>query len=99
MRLLPEHIAVIKHASAELMGADVSVRLFGSRLDDQARGGDIDLLVEAPAAVPNRAKAAAHLAALIERRLGGRRVDVVLLDPATPPASVHAVAKAQGVLL
>jgi predicted nucleotidyltransferase len=99
MRLLPEHIAVIKLASAEVIGAEASVRLFGSRLDDQARGGDIDLLVEAPGTLPNRSMAAARLAALIERRLGGRRVDVVLVDANTPLAPVHAVAKAQGVLL
>jgi predicted nucleotidyltransferase len=76
MRLLPEHIAVIKLASAEVIGSEASVRLFGSRLDDQACGGDIDLLVEAPGTLPNRSMAAARLAALIERRLGGRQVDV-----------------------
>lgn len=46
MRLNPLQINVIQHAVSELAGKDVIVRLFGSRVDDNARGGDIDLLVE-----------------------------------------------------
>ena len=99
MRLLPEHIALIKHVSADIIGADACVRLFGSRVDDQARGGDIDLFIETPHPLDNRAVAAARVAATLERRLGGRRVDVVLVDPSTPPQTVHAVARASGVVL
>ena len=99
MRLQPEQIAVIRHVSAELVGADACVRLFGSRVDDHAKGGDIDLLIETPREVADRAVLAARVAAALERRLGGRRVDVVLVDPATPPQSVHALARATGVVL
>lgn len=99
MRLQPEHIDVIKQVSADLVGADACVRLFGSRVDDHAKGGDIDLLIEAPRPLPQRAVLAARVAAAIERRLGGRRVDVVLVDPDTPAQSVHTVARATGVLL
>lgn len=99
MRLHPDHIAVIKSVTAQVLGADASVRLFGSRVDDQARGGDIDLLIETTTPQPNRAVAAARVAARIERQLGERRVDVVLVDPLTPPQTVHAEARAHGVLL
>jgi predicted nucleotidyltransferase len=47
MRLLPEQIEHIVTASRELLGADARVWLFGSRVHDDFRGGDIDLLVEA----------------------------------------------------
>ena len=54
MRLEPEQIESIKTAVAECMGADGRVYLFGSRTDDQARGGDIDLYVEIPERLETR---------------------------------------------
>jgi predicted nucleotidyltransferase len=44
MRLTFEQIATIRAIVAEFAGSDASVRLFGSRLDDAARGGDVVLL-------------------------------------------------------
>ena len=99
MRLQPDHIAVIKRVTAQVLGDDARVTLFGSRVDDAARGGDIDLLVEVPASLPNRAVAAARLAAGIERQLGGSQIDIVLVDPATPAQTVHIEARAHGILL
>ena len=46
MRLSAGQIAAIKSAAAKVFGPDVTVRLFGSRADDAARGGDIDLHIE-----------------------------------------------------
>lgn len=99
MRLQPDHIAVIKRVTAQVLGDDARVTLFGSRVDDHARGGDIDLFIETPTPLPNRAVAAARLAASIERQLGGRQIDVVLVDPLTPSQTVHAAARAHGVVL
>lgn len=46
MRLSPAQTDVILSCVRQQYGADVRVMLFGSRLDDSARGGDVDLLVE-----------------------------------------------------
>lgn len=46
MRLSPEEIAAIRHLVQGRFGADAGIWLFGSRLDDRARGGDVDLYVE-----------------------------------------------------
>ena len=45
MRLTPKEVAAIREETARL-DPDARVFLFGSRVDDAARGGDIDLLVK-----------------------------------------------------
>ena len=42
---------------------------------------------------------AARVAARLERRLGDRKVDVVLVDPSTTHQPVHTVARQEGVVL
>lgn len=46
MRLAPEEVEAIKAAACEAFGQSAVVRLFGSRVRDDLRGGDIDLLIE-----------------------------------------------------
>jgi predicted nucleotidyltransferase len=46
MRLTPGDITIIRSMVRTRMGPTTGIWLFGSRLDDSARGGDIDLYVE-----------------------------------------------------
>lgn len=46
MRLRPNEVEAIKAAARQAFGAGVVVRLFGSRVHDHLRGGDIDLHFE-----------------------------------------------------
>ena len=46
MRLSDTDIAVIRTLVRVRFGPDSRIWLFGSRLDDNARGGDVDLYVE-----------------------------------------------------
>jgi uncharacterized protein len=79
MRLTPNQIAAIRASANEVFGPSVDVWLFGSRVDDHKRGGDIDLLIRA-------ADMQAHsllvsklrFLGLLEQRLGERKVDVVI---------------------
>jgi predicted nucleotidyltransferase len=47
MRLTSHQIATIESTAKAVLGEDAKVWLYGSRLNDQSAGGDIDLLVEA----------------------------------------------------
>ena len=47
MRLTPAQIDTIKTTARSIAGADASVWLFGSRLDENRCGGDVDLLIQA----------------------------------------------------
>ncbi|MBK1614715.1 hypothetical protein CKO44_14670 [Rubrivivax gelatinosus] len=99
MRLSEDQRRLIRDTVAAALGPQARVRLFGSRIDDSRRGGDIDLLVEVPAPLPDRLRRELELGARLELLLGGRRIDLLLLDPATPRQPVHEAALAQGLAL
>jgi predicted nucleotidyltransferase len=48
MRLTPAQIDTIKSTAAAVLGEGVRVTLFGSRLHDGQKGGDVDLYIEVP---------------------------------------------------
>jgi len=75
----------------------VRVRVFGSRIDDQARGGDIDLLVESSEILPDRQRKALTFVARLQRRLGDQPFDVLVVDPDTKRQEIHRNALRQGV--
>jgi predicted nucleotidyltransferase len=99
MRLTDEQANAIRRIAREEAGDDSSVRLFGSRLDDTARGGDIDLLVESTHPIEHPALFGAHLAGRLMRALGGRHVDVLLAAPNLKVLPIHAIAAREGLLL
>jgi predicted nucleotidyltransferase len=47
MRLTPSQITTICATARQTLGEGARVSLFGSRLDNDRKGGDVDLLVEA----------------------------------------------------
>ena len=96
MRLRDEERIAIREAAARFFQAEV--RLFGSRVDDAARGGDIDLFIESDLAVSDVAARRIAMLAHLERQLGERKVDLVVADGRSDLA-IHRVARAHGVLL
>jgi predicted nucleotidyltransferase len=99
MRLTHHQVEVVRETVAAMFGSTATVHLFGSRVDDAALGGDIDLLVETDEMLENRAAAASRLAAALQLRLGDQRIDVVLVDAATPLLPVHRAARREGIRL
>lgn len=97
MRISSQAREAIVRTTAELAGAQARVLLFGSRLHDHLRGGDIDLLVQCPQPVARPVWLAAQINARLQRALGERKIDVLLVDPTTVLEPVHRVAQAEGV--
>jgi len=75
MRLTQEQISSILEIVKQFAGKDATVYLFGSRLNDRAKGGDVDLLIETgkPLTLLDRAHIKMHL----EKKLG-LPVDVIV---------------------
>ena len=99
MRLTEEQIEAIRISVNEVYGLGAQVWLFGSRVDERRRGGDIDLLVR-PAATHIRPSLASKVRFLniLERRIGERKVDVIV-EVADDSRPIVRVAHETGVLL
>lgn len=99
MRLTAEQRSAIVEETTRTFGPAASVRLFGSRADDARRGGDIDLHIEAegsPAELLDRELA---LYARLLRRLGERRIDIVVQPRGATLRPIDEQARRSGVLL
>ena len=98
MRLSPDEVVAIKDAAALAFGNDAVVRLFGSRVDDDARGGDIDLLIEV---APGRAGIVQESLFLSElfRRIDEQKVDLVLTEHDRPASPFARMIASEAVLL
>ena len=99
MRLTNDQINIIRQLASQIAGSQSRVRVFGSRLDDAARGGDIDLMLELPGPVDNPALMAAQMSARVSRAMHGRKVDVLLSAPNLMHLPIHDIAFKEGQLL
>lgn len=99
MRLTLEQVDAIRQVAAQVAGASARVWLFGSRVRDQERGGDVDLLLEVDEPVTEPAPLAARFAARVSRAMNGRKVDVIIGAPNLMRLPIHLIAKEEGVRL
>lgn len=99
MRLTTDHVNMIKQAAAKVLDAPHTIWLFGSRVDDDLRGGDIDLFFETTRQFPNRVEVICRLYGALIMALGDRKIDVLLKDGRTADTPVFQIARQTGVQL
>lgn len=99
MRLTKQQAQAIHELAIQLPGNHARVWLFGSRLDDEALGGDCDLMLELTEPAENPALPAATFSAKVSRLKHGRKVDVLLSVPNLKRLPIHDIAFDEGVLL
>lgn len=99
MRLTDDQIETIRQLALQVAGAQSRVRVFGSRLDDAAHGGDLDLMLELNEPIDNPALMAAQMSARVSRAMHGRKVDVLLSAPNLMHLPIHEMAFKEGKLL
>ena len=90
MRLNDHEVSAIKQSACEIFGDDVVVRLFGSRVFDDQKGGDIDLYIEARPFEDVYDKKIKFLVAL-DKRIGEQKIDVVISREKSAPIEQSAL--------
>ncbi|SDB48107.1 Nucleotidyltransferase domain-containing protein [Desulfonatronum thiosulfatophilum] len=96
MRLDSSQVARILKIVAEHAGSDSRVSVYGSRLDDRARGGDIDLFIETAAPMPRWEQA--RMLAALEDELG-LPVDILVKCVHAPDTPFESMARSRAVVL
>lgn len=96
MRITPEQVDTIVRLSTAQLGYTPEIWLFGSRLLDEVRGGDFDLLLEVRVKLPLLEELILQhsLSQALERK-----VDLLFCTQGQEAGSWQRLAKAQGVLL
>jgi predicted nucleotidyltransferase len=99
MRLTDATKEIIKTEIYNILGKDSHITLFGSRISDEEKGGDIDLFIQTPKHLKNRIATECKLTARLYIKLGGRKVDVLIKDPLSKVKPIYQHALDYGVAL
>lgn len=97
MRLEKEYIDYIKRIAKDLFGEDTKVYLFGSRIDKDKKGGDIDIYVETNLK-KNIFDKKIELLKRLHDKMGEQKIDVVINNNTTH-RYIYEVARHEGILL
>jgi predicted nucleotidyltransferase len=101
MRLTPKETQIISETFSQYFSSDDHLWLFGSRVNDTTKGGDIDLYIETHETDAN---------ALLEKKLnfvnelwqqlGEQKIDVILnMLSSNTKLPIYLIAKKEGVIL
>jgi len=96
VRITQSQVAEILRSCSTQLGYVPQIWLFGSRLHDEARGGDFDLLIEVQSKLPllEELRLQHALSQVLERK-----VDLLVSTRGQESGPWQRLAKAQGVLL
>lgn len=98
MRITKREKNAILSVCAESFGPNSRIWLFGSRVDDSKKGGDIDLYVEV-APQENMVHSKLKFRRLISPVFGEQKIDLITHDITREPTAFHCLAKRTGKLL
>jgi predicted nucleotidyltransferase len=98
MRITLFEKTIIKSSVKRHFGGNADVYLFGSRVDDNKKGGDIDLYVTTDLPTSEIILEKISLLLEIERELGEQKIDVVINNH-TRQKPIYEIAEKEGVRL
>lgn len=99
MRITPYQTKVIKEKVAEIFGEGSKVYLFGLRVDDSKKGGDIDLFVSVNEEIEEAISKWMKLNGALLMAFGEQKIDIVFHAPNYEFSPIHQIALSEGILL
>jgi len=99
MRLSEREVKTIVKAVTSHFHSDAAVFLFGSRVNDATRGGDIDLFVDLPEVDRDVVRHTCQTIATIQLALGEQKIDLIVRHPGSTDRPIFHDALKHGELL
>ena len=101
MRLSSKTQQIIRDSVRTAFGDHAKVMVFGSRVNGEARGGDIDLYLEIDGGDTPRQRLERELQlyALLQKALGEQRIDLVIHERGTALKAIDKEALSTGLVL
>ncbi len=101
MRLSEDYRKVIKQTSEEVWGKQASVFLFGSRVDDTKKGGDIDLLLQLynDIDIKEIVRKKIKFLSLLDIQLGEQKIDLIIATKENRDTNIVQTAIQKGIAL
>ena len=80
MRLNNKEIAAIKEVTREVFGDNATISLFGSRTDNNKKGGDIDLFIQCNCQISREEQYQLKIKFLVQLKkiIGDQKIDVLI---------------------
>lgn len=98
MRLTDYEQSAIRDETASCFGSSAKVFLFGSRVNDKSRGGDIDILIKLGQSLMDAFSRKVRFLVNLKSKIGDQHIDVVVANP-NDDRDVVRIAEEQGVQL
>ena len=99
MRLTEFEVNAISSCAKKTFGQSCVVRLFGSRVDDPRRGGDIDLHVVTDRVSLATTENEILFSLALKETIGEQKIDVIARSPAFTPSPLDQIAFATGMVI
>jgi predicted nucleotidyltransferase len=97
MRLSDFERNAIKSLAKQFYGQQAKVILFGSRVDDTKKGGDIDVFIDTP--LESSIKDKLNFLVQLENKIGEKKVDLIVKSKNSPAKDIFDIAKTTGIAL
>jgi predicted nucleotidyltransferase len=99
MRLKQQELDIIKQSAIKFFGDSSHIYIFGSRVDDAKKGGDIDIFIETNKN-ENILESKIKFLVELEKKLGEQKIDLIVKNiNSDENLPVYDIAKRQGVRL
>ncbi|GMT49131.1 MAG: hypothetical protein IEMM0008_0670 [bacterium] len=97
MRLKKDELKWIKILSKKYFGTDCNIWIFGSRVDDTQKGGDIDIFVETK--LNSTLSDKIVFLRELETAIGEQKVDLIVKTPKSQPKDIYETARREGIVI